>query len=323
MRRREFITLMGAAACPFAARAQQTTKLPTIGFLGSQTKSDQKQWTAAFVQRLRELGWVEGRTVAIEYRWAESNPKRAEEASVEFVRLKVDVIVTNGTTMVMAAKRTTSVVPIVFAAAGDPVGTGLVASLRRPGGNVTGNSLQASDLAGKHIELLREIRPGLQRLAILVNVESANAVIQMREAQAAAATLGIGVDVWEIHRQDDIKPAFAAAGNAQALFVMNEPLVIGERASINALALNASLPTVYAFREFVDAGGLMSYGPAFPDMFRRAAEHVDQILRGAKPADLPVQQPTKFELIINLKTAHALGLTVPSALLARADEVIE
>jgi putative tryptophan/tyrosine transport system substrate-binding protein len=325
MRRREFIALLGgAAALPLAARAQQATKLPTVGFLGSQTQSDQSRWTEAFVRRLRELGWVEGRTVAIEYRWAESSAARAAEAAAEFVRLKVDVILTNGTTMVIAAKRATSVVPIVFAAAGDPVGTGLVASLGRPGGNVTGMSVQASDLAGKHIELLQEVRPRLKRLAILVNVDSANAVIQMREAEAAAVALGIGVDVWEIRRADDIAAAFdGAKGNADALFVMNEPLVIAQRGRINALALAASLPTVYAFREFVDAGGLMSYGPHFPDMFRRAGEYVDKILRGAKPADLPVQQPTKFELVINLKTANSLGLALPPALLARADEVIE
>ena len=325
MRRREFIALIGsAAAWPLTARAQQAARLPTVGFLGSQTQSDQKLWTAAFVQRLRDLGWVEGKTVAIEYRWAEGSPDRAAEAAAELVRLKVDIILTNGTNMVAAAKRATSVVPIVFAAAGDPVGTGLVASLGRPGGNVTGMSLQATDLAGKHIELLREVRPGLKRMAILVNVGSANAVVQMREAQAAAATLGIAVDVLEIRREEDITPAFAAIkGDAEALFVMNEPLVIGQRARINALALAASLPTVYAFREFADTGGLMSYGPHFPDMFRRAAEYVDKILRGANPANLPVQQPTRFELVINLKTAKSLGLALPPALLARADDVIE
>ena len=325
MRRREVIALIGsAAAWPLAAQAQQAAKLPTVGFLGSQTQSDQKLWTGAFVQRLRELGWVEGKTVAIEYRWAEGSPDRAAEAAAELIRLKVDIILTNGTNMVAAAKRATSVVPIVFAAAGDPVGTGLVASLGRPGGNVTGMSLQATDLAGKHIELLREVRPGLKRMAILVNVGSANAVIQMREAQAAAATLGIGVDVLEIRREEDITPAFAAIkGDAEALFVMNEPLVIGQRARINALALAASLPTVYAFREFADSGGLMSYGPHFPDMFRRAAEYVDKILRGANPANLPVQQPTPIELVINLKTAKSLGLALPPALLARADDVIE
>ena len=327
MQRREFITLLGGAsslAWPLAARAQQPRRLPTVGYMGSQARSDQNRWTDAFVQKMRELGWVDGSTVTIQYRWAEGSGARAAEIAAEFVRLKVDVIVTNGTTMIIAAKRATSDVPIVFAAAGDPVGTGLVASLGRPGGNVTGNSLQASDLAGKHVELLREIRPGFKRLAILVNVDSPNAVIQLQEAQAAARTLGVSVDVMEIRRADDIAPAFGGAkAGAEALFVMNDPLVIENRIRINSLAIAAALPTVYAFREFVDTGGLMSYGPHFPDLFRRASEYVDKILRGAKPADLPVQQPTRFELIVNLKTAKALGLTVPPALLARADEVIE
>jgi putative ABC transport system substrate-binding protein len=325
MKRRDLLVLGGAAAMwPLAAVAQQPKRLPTVGFMGSQARSDQNRWTDAFVQRMRELGWVDGSTVTIEFRWAEGSGARAAEIAAEFVRLKVDVIVTNGTTMINAAKRATSVVPIVFAAAGDPVGTGLVASLGRPGGNVTGMSLQASDLAGKHVELLREVRPGLKRLAILVNVDSPNAVIQMQEAQAAARTLGVAVDVMEIRRADDIAPAFdGAKGGAEALFVMNDPLVIAHRARINSLALAAALPTVYAFREFVDTGGLMSYGPHFPDLFRRSSEYVDKILRGAKPSDLPVQQPVKFELVINLKTATKLGLTVPSSLLARADEVIE
>jgi putative ABC transport system substrate-binding protein len=329
MRRREFILVLGGAIVsslsrPLSARAQQPGKLPVIGFLGSQAQSVQKKWTDAFVQRLRELGWIEGRTVTIEYRWAEGNNTRAADAVAEFVKLKVDIIVTNGTPMVAAAKRATSEIPIVFAATGDPVGTGLVASLGRPGGNITGMSLQATDLAGKHIELLREVRPSLKRLAIVANVDSANAVIQAREAKASAETLGISATVLEIRRADDIAPAIEAAkSQADALFVMNEPLVISQRARINALAIAAALPTVYAFREFADAGGLMSYGPQFPDLFRQAGDYVDKILRGAKPADLPVQQPTKFELVINLKTASALGITMPPALLARADEVIE
>jgi len=326
MKRREFLTLLGgaAAAWPLAARAQQAGKAPTIGFLGSQSQSSQKPWTDAFVQRLRALGWVEGRTVAIEYRWADGIGARAAEFVAEFVRLKVDVIVTNGTPMVLAAKRATSTIPIVFAATGDPVGAGLVASLGRPGGNVTGLSLQASDLAGKHMELLREIRPGFSRLAIIVNVGSANTVSQLQEAQAAARSLGVAVDVLEIHRAEDIAPAFEAAkGRAEALFVLNDPLTISQRARINELAIAAGLPTVYALREFADSGGLISYGPHFPDLFRRAAEFVDKILRGTKPGDIPVEQPTKFELVVNLKTAKALGLAVPPTLLARADEVIE
>jgi putative ABC transport system substrate-binding protein len=324
MRRREFIAgLGGAATWPLLVRAQPST-MPLIGFLGSQTPSGQKLWTDAFVQRVRELGWVDGRNVRIEYRWAEGSGPRSAEFAAEFIKLKADVIVTNGTPMILAAKRATSVIPIVFAAAGDPVGTGLVASLNRPGANLTGLSLQASDLAGKHIELLREARPGIKRLGILVNVESPNTATQLREAQAAASTLGVEVVVLEIRAAKDIAPAFdKAKGQVEALFVLNEPLVIANSARINALAIAGGLPTVYAFREFVDTGGLMSYGPHFPDLFRRAGEYVDKILRGAKPAELPVQQPTKFELVINLKTAKALGLEISSALLARADEVIE
>ncbi len=330
MRRREFIWAAGGAivassAWPLIARAQQPGKLPVIGFLGSQAQSVQKKWTDAFVQRLRELGWIEGRTVAIEYRWSDGGSgARAAEAIAEFVKLKVDIIVTNGTPMVTAAKRATSDIPIVFAATADPVGTGMVASLGRPGGNLTGMSLQATDLAGKHIELLQEVRPGLKRLAILANVDSANAVVQAREAKAAAETLGINAIVLEIRSVDDIAPAIdAARSQADALFVAIAPLVVSQRARINSLAIAAALPTVYALREFVDAGGLMSYGPHFPDLFRQAGDYVDKILRGAKPADLPVQQPTKFELVINLKTASALGITMPPALVARADEVIE
>jgi putative ABC transport system substrate-binding protein len=328
MKRREFITLLGGAVAspllmPLAARAQQSGRLPTIGFLGSQDQTSQKQWTDAFVQRLGELGWIENRTIAIEYRWAEGSGQRAAKIAAEFVELQVDVIVTNGTTMIIAAKTATSTIPIVFAAAGDPVGTGLVANLRKPSGNVTGLSLQASDLAGKHIELLREVRPGLSRLAIIVNVGSANTVTQLQEAKTAASTLGLSINVQEIRRAEDIAPAVEAAKGADALFVLNEPLVIQHRVRINELAIAARLPTVYAFREFVDTGGLMSYGPHFPHHFRRAADYVDRILRGAKPADLPVEQPTRFELVVNLKTAKALGLMIPESFLLRANEVIE
>ena len=326
MRRRDFLGALGgaAAAWPIAAHAQQLGKLPTIGFLGAGTPSTMGGWPAAFVQRLGELGWIEGRTVAIEYRWADGNSARAAEAAAEFAQLKVNVIVTNGTPIILAVKRTTSEIPIVFAAAGDPVGTGLVASLARPSNNLTGLSVEATDLAGKHVELLREVRPGLRRLAILVNARSPNAVVQTRELKSAAGTLGYDVNVREIASAEDIEPAIAALkGDADALFVTNDPLTVTNRVRINALALGAQLPTMYAFREFVDAGGLMSYGPIYADLFRRAADYVDKILRGAKPSDLPVEQPTKFELVINLKTAKALGIGVPPTLLARADEVIE
>jgi putative tryptophan/tyrosine transport system substrate-binding protein len=325
MRRREFITLFGGAgAWPLVARAQQPGKPPTIGFMGSTTSPVAAQWVASFVQRLRELGWLEGRDVAIEYRWAEGRDERAAEIAAEFVRRKVDVIVTSGTGMVLGAKQATSVIPIVFAAAGDPVGTGLVASLARPGGNVSGLSSQTAETAGKRLELLREIVPGLGRLAILANVGNPIVVLDMREVQAAARTLGLEVITLEIRRAEEIVPAFEALnGRAEALYVVFDALVNTHRFRINTLALAERLPTMHTFREGVEVGGLMSYGPNFPDQFRRAADYVDKILRGTKPGDIPIEQPTKFDLIINLTTAKALGLTVPPTLLARADEVIE
>jgi putative ABC transport system substrate-binding protein len=325
MNKREFITLLGgAAAWPLAARAQQPGTLPTIGYLGSATPATQGQLVAAFVQRLRELGWIEGRTIAIEYRWAEGRAERAAEIAAELVRRKVDVIVTSGTAVVVAAMQATSVIPIVFAAAGDPVGTGLIASLARPGGNVTGLSNQVLDLAGKRLELLREIVPGLGRLALLGNVGNPVVVLDMREAQAAARTLGLEVTTLEIRRGEDIVPAFEALnGHEEALYVVFDALVNTHRIRINTLALAARLPTMHGIRDYVEAGGLMSYGTNFPDLFRRAGDYVDKILRGAKPADLPVEQPTKFDLVINLTTAKALHLKIPESFLLRADEVIE
>jgi len=325
MKRREFISLFGgaAAAWPLAASAQHAGKLPTIGYLGSGTPATQGQWTAAFVQRLRDLGWIEGRTVAIEFRWAEGRNERYSAIAAEFVRRKVDVIVAIGTAVV-AAKEATSVIPIVFPVAADPVGSGLVASLARPGGNVTGLSVQFTDLAGKRVELLREVVPGLRRLAIMVNVDDPGAVLDMREVQATASTLGLDVVTLEIRRAEDIAPAFETLKDrVDALYVCGDALVNTNRIRINTLAVGARLPTMHGFREYVQAGGLMSYGPNFPDLFRRAAEYVDKILRGAKPGDIPVEQPTKFDLVINLITAKALGLDVPPTLLARADEVIE
>jgi putative ABC transport system substrate-binding protein len=326
VRRREFIALAAGAAAvwPLAARAQQPGKLPTIGFLGPSTPSVGGQWFAAFVQRLRELGWIEGRTVAIEVRWAEGRSERFAEIAAEFVRLKVDVILTHNTPPVLAAKQATSIIPIVFATAGDPVGAGLVASLARPGGNVTGLSSQVTDTAGKRLELLREVVPGVRRLAILGNTGNPFTVLEIGEVQAAASTLGLEVATFEIRRAEDIAPAFEALkGRAEALYVATDPLLNTNRLRIVILALGARLPTMHGFREDVEAGGLMSYGANFPDLFRRAADYVDKILRGAKPGDIPVQQPTKFELVINLTTAKALGLTIPEAFLLRADEVIE
>ena len=325
MRRREFITLLGGAAVtwPLAARAQQP-KTPTIGFLGANSASAQTQWTAAFVQRLRELGWIEGRTVSIEYRWAEGRRDRYTEITAEFVRLKVDVIVAGGNEAAIAAKQVTSVIPIVFAVAADPVGTGLVASLARPGSNVTGLSLQFTDLAGKRLELLREVVPGLRRLAVMANVSSHAAVLEMHEVQKTARTLGLEVSTLEIRRAEDIAPAIEALkGHADALYVCGDPLLNTNRNRLNILAAAAQLPTMEPFREHIEAGGLLSYGANFPDLFRRAGDYVDKILRGAKPADIPVEQPIKFDLVINLTTAKALGLNVPPSVLARANEVIE
>jgi putative tryptophan/tyrosine transport system substrate-binding protein len=327
VRRRQFITLVGAAAAawPLAARAQQTAKLPTIGFLGANTASAASQWVAAFVQRLHELGWIEGRTIVIEYRWAGGRNEGAAEIAAEFLRRKVDVIVTHGTPATIAAKQATSVIPIVSAVMGDPVGSGVVASLARPGGNVTGLSLQVTDLAGKRIELLREVVPGLRRLAIIGNAGSPAPMLEMAEAEAMARTLGLDVATGGIRRAEDIAPAVEAfKGRADALYVATDPLITGNhRIRINTLALAARLPTIYSAREYVEAGGVMSYGSSFPDMFRRAADIVDKILRGAKPGDVPVEQPTKFELVVNLTTARALGLTIPESFLLRVDEVIE
>jgi putative tryptophan/tyrosine transport system substrate-binding protein len=325
MKRREIIAFFGAAAAwPLAASGQQTGKLPVIGFLGAATPSVASQWITAFVQRLRELGWTDGRNIAIEYRWAEGRNDRVAEITAELVRLKVDVIVTWGTAPALAAKQTTSVVPIVFVVSADPLGGGLVASLSRPGGNVTGLSLQHPDLAGKRLELLREAVPNLGRLAIMGNVGSPSAVLEMIEVEAAARTLGIEIAKLEIRRAEDIAPAFQAlTGRVEGLFVIGDPLTFTNRAQINTLALSKRLPTVYPTREAVEAGGLMSYGANFPDLFRRSADYVDKILRRKKPADIPVEQPTKFDLVINLTTAKALGLTIPRVLLGRADEVIE
>jgi putative ABC transport system substrate-binding protein len=326
MKRRDFITLVGGAATawPLAARGQQTAKPPTVGVLGPGTPSSYGQWVATFVRRLHELGWIEGRTVTIEYRWAEGRTERAADIAAEFVQRRVDVIVTSGTGTVLAAKQATSVIPIVFAAAGDPVGTGIIAGLARPGGNITGLSGQTSDAAGKRLELLREVVAGLRRLAIIGNVGNPLTVLEIGEVQAAARTLGLEVISLEIRRGEDIVPAFEALnGRAEALYVVLDPLTNTHRIRINTLALAARLPTMHGSREFVEAAGLMSYGTNFSDLWRRAGDYVDKILHGAKPGDIPVEQPTKFDLVINLTTAKALGLAVPPSLLARADEVIE
>ena len=310
-------------AWPLAARAQQAGKVPVVAVLGSASAPAWAPWTAAFVQRLRDLGWTEGKSVAIEYRWAEGRRERAAEIAAEFVRLKVDIILTAGFT-VPPLKQATSSIPIVFALAVDPLGSGLVASLARPGGNVTSLSTQSADLAGKRFEFLREVVPALHRLAILADAGHRDSVAEMEEMEAIARRLGIEVSRLEIRKADDIAPAFdVLAGQAQALYVCTSGLVNTNRLRINTLALGARLPTMHGERGYLETGGLMSYGTNYTDLFRRAAEIVDKILRGTKPGDIPVEQPTKFHLAINLSTAKALGLTIPELFLLRADEVIE
>jgi putative tryptophan/tyrosine transport system substrate-binding protein len=326
LKRRDFITLFGGAAVawPLAARAQQAGKLSTIGFLASGTPSSHGRWLTTFVKRLSELGWVEGGTIAVEAGWAEGRRERAAEIAADFVRRKVDVIVTVGTPTSLAAKQATGGIPIVFLAVSDPVGVKLVASVAHPGGNITGLSNQYKDLAGKRVELLHRAVPALRRLATLFNVGNPAAVMEIGEVRAAADTLGLAIIPLEIRRAEDIAPAFEGVRNrADALYVQGDLLTIASRSAVHTWALGARLPTTYAFREDVESGGLMSYGPSLPAQYRHAADYVDKILRGTKPSDIPVEQPTKFELVINLTTARVFGLTIPDQLLALADEVIE
>jgi putative tryptophan/tyrosine transport system substrate-binding protein len=324
MKRRKFITLLGGAvaAWPLAARAQQAGKLPTIGFLGASAMAQQSDMVAAFVQRLRELGRVEGRTIAIEYRWAEGRDERYGEIAAEFVRLKVDAILTQGTQAAMAAKHATSAIPIVATVIGDPVGSGLVPSLARPGGNLTGLSVVSTEMAGKRLEILREAVPDIQRVAILLHGDNPVNIEETRQARAAAEKLGLDAFPIAIRRAEEIAPAFEGLrGRADALYVVGSPLVLSRIISINILAASMQLPTGYITREYVQAGGLLAYGPNFADIYRRAGNFFDKILRGTKPGDIPVEQPTKFDLIINLTTAKALRIEVPPTLLARAYRV--
>jgi ABC-type uncharacterized transport system substrate-binding protein len=325
VKRREFIAGLGIAAMwPTLIHAQRPAKLPTIGFMGASSPEVANQWVTAFVKRLGELGWVDGRNVAIEFRWAEARADQYNEIASGFADRKVDVIVTWASAPVLAAKRATTTIPIVFAAQMDPVGAGVVTSLSHPGGNVTGMSIQQTDTTGKRIELLREVVPKLARLAVMANVAAPGAVLEMREVLATARSLGLEVRPIEVRQADEIFEAIEALkGGVDALYVATDPLIFNNRRRMNALAKTVGLATIYGGREYTDAGALMSYGPNWTDLFRHAAEQVDRILRGVKPADIPVEQPTKFDLVINLGTARALGLEVPATLLARADEVIE
>jgi putative ABC transport system substrate-binding protein len=325
MRRREFITAIAgsAAAWPLAARAQQPTgKLPTIAILGSDA-SAWRSWVAAFTERLGVLGWIDKRTITIEYRWWEGRPERAAEIADELVRQNVDLIVATGS-VVAALRRATTSIPIVFAIASDPVGQGLVASLAQPGGNITGLSLEATDVGSKRLELLRQVVPHLRHLAIMFNASYPAAMLENGAIQAVAHTFGLEVTPYGIRQADDVALAFnALKGHADALYLVDDSLLVANRRLIASSALAIRMPTIDETAGFVQVDGLMSYGPNIESLFRRAAEMVDKILRGAKPADIPVEQPTKFELAINLKTAKALGLAVPPTLLTTADRVIE
>jgi putative ABC transport system substrate-binding protein len=324
MKRRDFIKLAsGAAAWPIAARAQQAGKLPTVGVLGS-SFATWSNWLPPLLQRLRELGWIENRTMAVEYRWTEGRDERYAQLAGEFVRMKVDVIVALGSPAIVAAKQATGVIPIVFPLASDPVGDGLVASLARPGGNITGLSNEQPDLAGKRLEILRELVPGLSRLGYIANGNNPTAMGNVREVEEAAAKLAVEMMPLDIKHAEDIPPAIETLkGRAQALYVVGDPLIADNQIQINTLALAARLPTMHGSRSYITSGGLLSYGPDYSDLFRRAGDYVDKILKGAKPADIPVELPTRIELVVNLKTAKAIHLTIPELFLVRADEVIE
>jgi putative ABC transport system substrate-binding protein len=325
MQRREFITLVGGAAVAWPAVATaQPGSTPLIGFLGASTSAAATEWKAAFARRLGELGWIDGRNVSIEYRWAEGRTDRFDEIAAEFVRLKVNAIVTWGTATAVAAKRATAVIPIVFTIVGDPVGSGLVEGLARPGGNVTGLSTQHADTAGKRLSFLSEIVPGLRRVAVMANTRNTGSMLELQEALKAAPTLGLEIVQVKVSNGDDIPSSIKALrGNTEALYATADALFNTNRDVINALALEGRLPTMHGVRELVVAGGLVSYAPNYPDLFQRAGDYVDKVLRGVRPSDIPVEQPTKFDLVLNLKTAKALGITVSQTLIARADEVID
>jgi putative ABC transport system substrate-binding protein len=327
MNRRAFIgTVAGSLlAAPLAAEAQLPGKSPRVGFLSIFSPLDVPRWREGLTKGLRDLGYTEGHDIAIEYRHAEGHLERLPSLAAELVRLKMDVIVAETTPASLAAKRATTTIPIVMTIVGDPVGSGLIASLGRPGGNITGLSLQLSDATAKRLQLLREVLPMVSRVAILWNSASPVTPPQLREVEAAAPALGMALESLAVRAPEDFERAFQEATRRRtgALLVLDDFLVTRHIRQIGALAAKSRLPAIAALVEFAEAGGLVSYGPDYPDLSRRAAIYVDKILKGAKPADLPVEQPTKFELVINLKTAKALGLTIPPSLLQRADQVIE
>ena len=325
--RREFIGTLAVflLVVPLASEAQAPAKVHRIGFLTSRSPTDSPHLLEAFRQGLRELGYVEGQNIAIEYRFAEGRPERLPALAAELVRLKVDVIVTAAPPAHLAAKQATSTIPIVFVVTGDPVAEGLVASLARPGGNITGLSSIAPEVVGKQLELLKEVTPRVSRVAVLQNPSNHVHPAMLRQAEGAARALGVQLHTVQARTPPEIDAAFEAMRSQRAggVLVLRDLLFLAQRTQIAALAAKSRLPAVYGNKEVAEAGGLMAYGANTPQMYRRAATYVDKILKGAKPADLPVEQPTKFELVINLKTAKALGLTIPPSLLQRADEVIQ
>jgi putative tryptophan/tyrosine transport system substrate-binding protein len=326
MKRREFIAaLSGAVAWALAASAQQPAKVLRIGMLSADGDYRALAFWAAFVEALRELGWIEGRNFVFEHRFANDQPDQLSELAAELVALNVDMIVTGGTLAPLAAKQATSTIPIVMTSAGDPLGSGLVTSLARPGGNVTGLSLMAPDLGGKRLELLKDILPQVSHVAVLWNSTNPYSATSFKETQSAAQILKIDIQSLGVKGPDDLNGAFKAieSQNPDALITIEDPLTVGQRQSIADFATMHRLPAIYGLREFVQVGGLISYGAFLSDLFRRSAGYVDKILKGAKPGDLPVEQPTKFELIINLKAAKQIDLQIPVPILARADEVIE
>jgi putative ABC transport system substrate-binding protein len=333
MRRREFILALGGAAVaptilwPFAARAQQPNRIRRIGILmyGAENDPESKRRLTVFLQALRDRGWSDGENLAVEIRYAKGELDKLTNLATDLVQARVDVILTSGTEPVQAVKKVAGTIPIVMATIGDPVGIGIVASLARPGGNVTGLSLLATDLSAKRVELIKDALPRLMHLAVLWNPNNASVVLKFREIETASKSIGVQVSSLEVRQSSDLERGFEeiTRAGAEALFTTEDALQINNRVQIVGLAMRYQLPVMSEFKLFTDAGAFMSYGPNVHDMWRRAASYMNKILKGAHPADLPIEQPTKFELVINLKTAKALGLSVPPSLLARADEVIE
>jgi putative ABC transport system substrate-binding protein len=321
--RRAFCGAVAGAllAAPPAADAQPAGKIPRIGFL--RAGPPPKSWVEGFQQGLRDLGYVEGQNIVTEYRFTDGSTGQLPDLVGELLRLKVDVIVASGTAAAQAAENLTRTVPIVFAGVNDPVGSGLVSNLSRPGKNITGTSLMSVDLLAKRVELLKEVVPQLSRLAALGVPADPSYALQVKATETGARALGVQLDLIAVRSPNDFETAFKVARKAQALIQFEAVFLTTHRTRLLELAVRNRLPAVYGFRDWVDGGGLMAYGPSFPEVYRRAAVYVDKILKGAKPGDLPVEQPTKFELVINLKTAKVLGLTIPQSLLQRADEVIQ